>query len=108
MQDKQSQEEIFFFDSLCTIEQAEELKVKLLEYLEANKRICCDCSRIKKADLSFIQTLYAFKRECKKRSKEFHLTGFVPSSVREAFSLGGFCNAAPENGEELEHFLYDF
>ena len=108
MQDKQSQEEIFFFDSFCTVEQSKELKARLLKYLDGREGIYCDCSRIKKADLSFIQILYALKKECKNKGKEFHLTGFVPPPVRETLSLGGFCNAEAENGEELEHFLYDF
>jgi len=105
---KDSPGQVVSFDGSLTIDRVKEFKNELLEAFSRSDTIFLNMSRAENVDVSFIQLLYAAKKEAKKRGKSFHLTGTVHETIVRAFVLAGVTKGASTDARDLERSLYDF
>jgi anti-anti-sigma regulatory factor len=90
------------------VERAAELKKELRTYLDSTKKLIIDLSRLKTADLSFLQLLYAVKLQAVNEGKELTFTGEISDKLGEVLISSGFCTEVPEDGKDLEFALVNF
>ncbi|MFP4382972.1 MAG: STAS domain-containing protein [Spirochaetia bacterium] len=99
---------ILSYDGSVGIERAVKIKNDIMEMFKDHKIVTVNMSRIQKIDLSFIQILYAARREAGIRKKEFHISGTLSESVKDAFLVGGFCKEVGDDAQTLEKQLFEF
>jgi anti-anti-sigma regulatory factor len=92
----------------CTIQRASQIKDQLETALASSGKILVNLSRVESIDVTFIQLLYAAKREAAHREVELHLTGTVAEEVAERFVTAGLCSDALTDAREIEEQLLDF
>jgi anti-anti-sigma regulatory factor len=90
------------------LEKAQEFKAELLDALHSATRVTLDLSRIDDVDLSFIQTVYAAKREALASSRHFALSGKVNESIQKLLLIGGFSKESSSEAAVLEAGLHNF
>jgi anti-anti-sigma regulatory factor len=99
---------ILSYEGPVGIEKAAKIKEEILRMLEKNKIVTVNMSRIQEIDLSFIQIIYAARREAGKVGKEFHISGTLSDSVKNTFLVGGFCKEIGDDAQTLEKQLFEF
>ncbi|MBF0284733.1 MAG: STAS domain-containing protein [Magnetococcales bacterium] len=80
-----------------TIQRATLLKGKLLEALTRATHVALKLEHVSSIDLSALQLLCSVHRTLLGDGKTLSVIGFVPESVREAITLAGYKDCAPEN-----------
>jgi len=76
-------------EGMLTIERSREIRDLLQQAIEEEDTLVVDLSHVKGIDLSFIQLLYALRKEAEEDEKTVRLTGPVQQRIKDIFLLAG-------------------
>ncbi len=107
MNEKNSSQTITF-EKKSNIEQIGSLYSDIEEKLKKSDTLYLNLELVEQTDLSFIQLLYAVKREADKNGKTILFTGNLTQSFIGILLDSGFVSESPADSNELASALIDF
>jgi ABC-type transporter Mla MlaB component len=89
-EEKSGKAGVLKFEGEVTVQQAEEIKDKLMQALGRVENIYVDISKVSEADLSLLQLMCSAHRTAVTMHKGFHISGPVPEYLRQLAEMAGF------------------
>lgn len=83
-------EQVLNFEGTLSIGRADTIKKDLINTLNETDNLVVDLSKVESIDLSFIQILYAVKKEAVLKKKSFNITGSIDENIKKLLSLTNF------------------
>jgi len=78
------------FEGEQLLANADHAKTILLSEIQPDQEVVVDLAGLTRADLSFVQTLEAARRQAEACGAELRLAAPAPEALREVLELGGF------------------